>query len=69
MIRIDFDKSENQDALRNLYVALQSHQKFWSSWLSDRTGDTANFFAPAKDEQLAAQALGEALLRIVDLSD
>lgn len=68
MSGIDFDKSEEQEALRNLYTALQLHQKFWSGWLADRTGQTANFFAPDKDEQVAVKALGEALLKIADLS-
>jgi len=64
MSEIDFDIEKNQEALRDLYMALQSHQEFWSSWLSDRLGPMKDFFVPEAEEQQAAIALGEALRAI-----
>ena len=58
---IDFDIEKNQEALRDLYIAIQTHQKFWAIWLSDRVGPN--------DELQAANALGEALKNIADLEE
>lgn len=67
MNEIDFDVEKNQEALRELYVALEDHQEFWDTWLSERLGFEGDFFAPAEEVQ-AATAMSQALLTIVTLA-
>lgn len=47
-----------------LYSALQEHKEFWAKWIDVRIGPMADFFAPAPEEQEAAKALGDALLKL-----